>query len=205
MRWRLKSPASRLFTQSLIQAQIKENIKAPRHWSLCGEFTGYRWIPRTKGQLRGKCFHLMTLSCQGLTHMSNWRDQARHVSTFIWFNLHHRGRLSSLVYLLLIAICDISQANDVNKLPRNLGNTYKMECSIEMTFYEILWCSSIMKQSGWLRSVSTLICAAEIPFDITDCGVHIHWTKIYIDWKINQQQTTNCFDPCCAEFILRNI
>ena len=147
----------------------------------------------------------MTLSCQGLTHMSNWRDQARHVSTFIWFNLHHRGRLSSLVYLLLIAICDISQANDVNKLPRNLGNTYKMECSIEMTFYKILWCSSIMKQSGWLRSVSTLICAAEIPFDITDCGVHIHWTKIYIDWKINQQQTTNCFDPCCAEFILRNI
>ena len=31
-------------------AQIKENIKAPRHWSLWGEFTGHRWIPRTKGQ-----------------------------------------------------------------------------------------------------------------------------------------------------------
>ena len=28
----------------------KENIKVPRHWSLCGEFTGQRWIPRTKGQ-----------------------------------------------------------------------------------------------------------------------------------------------------------
>ena len=27
------------------QAQIKENIKAPRHWSLCGEFTGDRWVP----------------------------------------------------------------------------------------------------------------------------------------------------------------
>ena len=25
--------------------QIKENIKAPRHWPLCGEFTGDRWIP----------------------------------------------------------------------------------------------------------------------------------------------------------------
>ena len=49
-RWRLKSPASRLFTQSFIQTQIKENIKAPRHWPLCGEFTGGRWIPRTKGQ-----------------------------------------------------------------------------------------------------------------------------------------------------------
>ena len=25
-----------------------------------------RWIPRTKGQLRGKCFHLMTSSCSGV-------------------------------------------------------------------------------------------------------------------------------------------
>ena len=32
-----------------------------------------RWIPRTKGQLRGKCFHLMTSSCGGVTtwHCSN--------------------------------------------------------------------------------------------------------------------------------------
>ena len=28
----------------------KKNTKAPRHWPLCGEFTGDRWIPRTKGQ-----------------------------------------------------------------------------------------------------------------------------------------------------------
>ena len=41
----------------------KKNIKASRHWPLCREFTGDRWIPRTKGQLRGKCFHLMTSSC----------------------------------------------------------------------------------------------------------------------------------------------
>ena len=43
--WRLKSPASRWFAQPFVQAQIKENIKAPRHWPLCGEFTGDRWIP----------------------------------------------------------------------------------------------------------------------------------------------------------------
>ena len=49
-------------TQAFIQAQIKENIKAPRHWLLWGEFTGDRWIPRTKRQQRGKCFHLMTSS-----------------------------------------------------------------------------------------------------------------------------------------------
>ena len=34
-----------MFTQPFIQAQIKENIKAPRHWPLCGEVTGDRWIP----------------------------------------------------------------------------------------------------------------------------------------------------------------
>ena len=53
-----------MFTEPFIQAQIKENIKAPRHLSLCGEFTGDRWIPRTNGQQRGKCFHLMTSSCE---------------------------------------------------------------------------------------------------------------------------------------------
>ena len=49
-RWRLKSSASQLFTHPFIQAQIKENIQAPRNWPLCGEFTGDRWIPRIKGQ-----------------------------------------------------------------------------------------------------------------------------------------------------------
>ena len=38
------------------QAQIKQNIKAPRHWPLWGEFTGHRWILRTKGQWHGKMF-----------------------------------------------------------------------------------------------------------------------------------------------------
>ena len=33
----------------LFQAQIKENKKAARHWPLWGEFTGYRWMPRTNG------------------------------------------------------------------------------------------------------------------------------------------------------------
>ena len=29
-----------IFTQPFVQAQVKENIKAPRHWPLWGEFTG---------------------------------------------------------------------------------------------------------------------------------------------------------------------
>ena len=46
-------------TQSFIQAQIKENIKAPRYWPLCGEFTGDRWIPCRKDRSREKCFQLV--------------------------------------------------------------------------------------------------------------------------------------------------
>ena len=56
MRLRLKSPAPRFFTQSFIQALIKETIKAPRHWPFLEEFTDDRWIPRTEGQLRWKKF-----------------------------------------------------------------------------------------------------------------------------------------------------
>ena len=37
-----------MLAQSFMLAQIKENIKAPRHWPLRGEFSGDRWIPRTK-------------------------------------------------------------------------------------------------------------------------------------------------------------
>ena len=50
------------FVQLLILAQIKVNIEAPRHWPLCGEFTGHRWIPHSKGRKCGKCFNLMTSS-----------------------------------------------------------------------------------------------------------------------------------------------
>ena len=46
----MASEISSLILQSSIQAQIKEHIKALRHWPLCGEFTGNRWIPRTNGQ-----------------------------------------------------------------------------------------------------------------------------------------------------------
>ena len=46
-RWRLKSPVSRLFTEPFIQAQIKENFKAPRHWTLWGECTGEFSAQRT--------------------------------------------------------------------------------------------------------------------------------------------------------------
>ena len=47
-RWRLKSPAFRLYTQTFVHAQINKNIKVPRHWPSCrnspvtGEFPARR-------------------------------------------------------------------------------------------------------------------------------------------------------------------
>ena len=40
--------ASQTPAPRFIQAQIIENIKAPRHWPLWRDFTGDRWIPLTK-------------------------------------------------------------------------------------------------------------------------------------------------------------
>ena len=45
-----------VYSTVLYKAQIKENIKAPRHWPLWGEFTDDRWIPRIKGPVTRKMF-----------------------------------------------------------------------------------------------------------------------------------------------------
>ena len=37
-------------SSTIVQAQIKEKIKAPRHWLLWGEGTDDWWIPLTKDQ-----------------------------------------------------------------------------------------------------------------------------------------------------------
>ena len=60
--------ASQITSLTIVSSNVysgadQGSIKAPRQWPLCGEFTGDRWIPRTNGQLLGKCFHLMTSSC----------------------------------------------------------------------------------------------------------------------------------------------
>ena len=84
----LKSPASRLFTQPFIRAQIKENIKAPRHWPLCGGFTGDRWISRTNGQLRGKCFHLMTSSWWCLCYNLTRNKRCKYITAILGHLIH---------------------------------------------------------------------------------------------------------------------
>ena len=44
----MSTMASRLFAQPFVQAQIKEDIKALRHWPLWGVSIGDRWILLTR-------------------------------------------------------------------------------------------------------------------------------------------------------------
>ena len=67
--------ASQITCVSIVFSTVSS---APRHWSLYGEFTGRRWIPRTKDQWRGKCFHLMT---------SSWYLENVHRTTSWWRRL----------------------------------------------------------------------------------------------------------------------
>ena len=77
--WHLKSPASRLFTQLFIPVQIKENKKAPRHWPLCGEFTGDWWIPTQRASNAENLSILMTSSCQRPISLTNF------ITIWIWW------------------------------------------------------------------------------------------------------------------------
>ena len=52
----------------LLRCRSKKTSKLPITGPLCGKFIGDRWIPRTKGQQRGKCFHLMTSSWSVFKH-----------------------------------------------------------------------------------------------------------------------------------------
>ena len=67
----MSARASQITGVSIIYTTVCSDANQRKHQSsaalaLCGEFTGHRWIPRSKGQWRGKCFHLMTSSYLGV-------------------------------------------------------------------------------------------------------------------------------------------
>ena len=63
---RLGTMASQITSLTIVYSTVYSDADQRKHQSsasmaIVQEFTGYRWIP-TNGQLRGKCFHLMTSS-----------------------------------------------------------------------------------------------------------------------------------------------
>ena len=87
-----------------IQTQMKENIKAPRHWPLCGEFTG----DRTNGQLRGKCFHLMTSSWKGFHYPWHHKVEKWYkVKYVLWFIIYMQRNKSFIYIIKMLCFCVI--------------------------------------------------------------------------------------------------
>ena len=97
LQWRDSERDGAWNPQSLdcLDAQIKENIKAPHHWPLLGEFTSDQWIPRTKDQWHGKCFHLMT---------SSWTAQQQPMPN-IAYTLNSQGAPQSCPHWLVMGCC----------------------------------------------------------------------------------------------------
>ena len=54
--------------------QRRHVIRAPRHWLLCGEFTGHRCIYPHKWPVTRKRFHLMTSSCIVMYNRSRYKN-----------------------------------------------------------------------------------------------------------------------------------
>ena len=72
---------NRLF---MSRAKKASKLRVTGLWG--GEFTGDRWIPRTNGQCRGKCFHLMTSSCKAMLLYNQWKryKQSHWQSSMPW-------------------------------------------------------------------------------------------------------------------------
>ena len=81
LRWR-HDERDGVYSVAFIQTQIKENIKAPCRWPLCGEFTGDRWIPRTMASNAEN----VSISWRHHAHMSRrYRSVAHNIS---WIHRH---------------------------------------------------------------------------------------------------------------------
>ena len=96
---------------------------------LCvGEFTGERWIPLTKGQLRGKCFHLMTsswifglfstsASSQPLLANFDWTLGRKHISMKLPSKYKFYTRKYIWKYFLQVGIHFVLASNSTSTPP----------------------------------------------------------------------------------------
>ena len=87
------------------KAQIKDNIKVPRHWPLWEEFNGNRWIPLPvnsphKGPVTRKMFPFDdVIMYETLAHLHSWQvtpGKCRNISRvrvghFLWRHLVHKS------------------------------------------------------------------------------------------------------------------
>ena len=109
-----------------------------------------RWIPRTKGQLRGKCFHLMTSSCDQFTH------HPRYVAWIHW--LISGGHTSYLV--IIFSMMKLPSTDHDSETPWSLSSTIYLLFNngyIASSMYLIVWCTMFYKFKSLQTTFSNVV------------------------------------------------
>ena len=160
-----------------------------------------RWIPRTKGQLRGKCFHLITLSWNcpnylGIFRFQEWKGQYKVMVVFVivekisqhlflYITCYHSYRLhiiwhceQTLIYNLLWQI----YKGNLVKGKHSKVTWYIAECNFSFPHYHPLTPHST---KHWIKDINipllqnVIFCCLEIYFTSS------HQTQIIpLTWNI---------------------
>ena len=109
----------------LLNHLFRRRSKKTSKLRVTGICAGDRWIPRTKGQKRGKCFHLMTSSWDNNDKLERWPGCAD--STHIW------QEINEFISIRSSEICHIIQLTEAEW-------SYMRQWTMS-TFVQIIACS----------------------------------------------------------------
>ena len=125
---------SEITSLTIVYATVYSEADQRKHQSSASlvfvrEFTGDRWIPRTNGQLRGRCFHLMTSSwsVSRLARRNAWRIQVSSI-----------GDTSSHITVISIFVCHFLKHGSGKPLviwwitPEGWCHEVKWQCRVDM-------------------------------------------------------------------------
>ena len=177
-----------MFTQSFIQTQIKENIKAPRHWPLCGE-----------------CFHLMTSSWESDGYVINCSQKSLAYEMVVkndiffailvprldktWYFDHSSGetgifwRNSSISWLLmpwLLGFLQINSARQGFQIWENLRTYFSQATPVQR-------CTLTRKSSWWVFIIISDDCTI---FRYRELGLYHEscWSPGPLTWWRHQME-----------------
>ena len=91
--WRLKCPASP-FARVLVQAQMKENIKAPHHWPLWGEFIGEYPAQRASKVENVSIWWRHHVKQYSLEILHYWKECRELHDPYIYLRIHLIGHVT---------------------------------------------------------------------------------------------------------------
>ena len=114
-----------------------------------------RWIPRTKGQLRGKCFHLMT---------SSWR-----VPSLVDRTEKHKIPFKCTIYIKLF--CDVSNTTCLTPCETTISSLTDVSMVFRQKAYE--WQLKYRQSSNMSRTKFQ-----NIKISSCNCLWPIHWSRV---------------------------